>query len=333
MDFDLPAGLDRLAEEAAAVASRVVGAGGVPRRHLDHRLRRSVRGGAGERGWLGMTWPVADGGHGRSALERFVVFEALIAGGAPIAAMWFADRQIGPTLLQFGAPDQRRRWLPGILDGTSMWCIGMSEPDAGSDVASLRTRAARGTATTGSSPGRRCGPRGAAVADWMLPDRPHRSRCAAPCRAVRSRRRPASRRASRSGAIVDMTGNDHFCEVVFDDVRVPGANLVGERNGSFRQVMRQMEHERGGIDRLVSNRLLFESVRRSAWIDRSRPARAPGDGAARDRLPDRSAARAARGARPGARSSSPPPPRRSAPSTSRTSPRSAAGSLGPRRRC
>ena len=60
-----------------------------------------------------------------------------------------------------------------------------------------------------------------------------------------------------------MTGNDHFCEVIFDDVRVPGANLVGERNGSFRQVMRQMEHERGGIDRLVSNRLLFESVRRA----------------------------------------------------------------------
>ena len=68
-----------------------------------------------------------------------------------------------------------------------------------------------------------------------------------------------------------MTGNDHFCEVVFDEVRVPGANLVGECNGSFRQVMRQMEHERGGIDRLVSNRLLFESVRRSAWIDHRDP--------------------------------------------------------------
>ena len=97
----------------------------------------------GDRGWLGMTWPVEEGGHGRTALERFVVFEALIANGAPVAASWFADRQMGPTLLQFGTAEQRRRWLPGIVAGESMWCIGMSEPDAGSDVASLRTQAVR----------------------------------------------------------------------------------------------------------------------------------------------------------------------------------------------
>ena len=60
------------------------------------------------RGWLGMTWPVAEGGGGRSALERFVVFEALISEGAPVATSWFADRQIGPTLLQFGTEEQRR---------------------------------------------------------------------------------------------------------------------------------------------------------------------------------------------------------------------------------
>ena len=92
-------------------------------------------------GWLGMTWPVEEGGGGRSSLERFVVFEALIAEGAPVATSWFADRQIGPTLLQFGTPEQRRRWLPEIISGTSAWSIGMSEPDAGSDVASLRTTA------------------------------------------------------------------------------------------------------------------------------------------------------------------------------------------------
>ena len=276
----------------------VVGAGCVPRRHLDRRLRRSrSRRSSAKRGWIGMTWPVADGGHGRSALERFVVFEQLIAGGAPIAAMWFADRQIGPSLLQFGSPEQRRRWLPGILDGSSMWCIGMSEPDNGSDVAGLRTRAVR-DGDDWIVTGQKVWTSGAAVGDWIYliartdPDAPAHAGLSD---LVVDLRAPGI----EIRRIVDMTGNDHFCEVVFDEVRVPGANLVGERNGSFRQVMRQMEHERGGIDRLVSNRLLFESVRRSAWIDRSRPARAPGVGAARDRLPDRSDARAARSARTG----------------------------------
>src|SRR4029077_5391927 len=95
------------------------------------------------RGWLGMTWPEDEGGHGRSAIERFVVFETLIAAGAPVATSWFADRQIGPTLLQYGTAEQRRRFLPEIVSGRSAWSIGMSEPDAGSDVAAIRTRATR----------------------------------------------------------------------------------------------------------------------------------------------------------------------------------------------
>ena len=174
------------------------------------------------RGWIGMTWPVEEGGGGRTPLERFVVFEQLIAGGAPIAAMWFADRQMGPTLLQFGT------------DGAAP-ALAARHPRRRVDVVHRHVRARRrlrrrrrsgpgpsATATTGSSPARRCGRRGAAVADWMLPDRPHRSRRAAARRAVRVRRRHARRPASRSRRIVDMTGNDHFCEVTFDDVRVPG---------------------------------------------------------------------------------------------------------------
>ena len=248
MDFDLPAGLDRLAEEAAAVASEWSARAAFPE---DTWIvgYDAVRVGAGAtRGWLGMTWPVDEGGHGRSALERFVVFEALIGDGAPLATSWFADRQIGPTLLQFGTPEQRRRFLPDIVAGTSAWSIGMSEPDAGSDVASIRTRAVR-DGDDWIVNGTKVWTSGAADADWCYliartdPDAPPHaglSELIVDLHAPGIEIRP----------ITDMTGNRHFCEVVFTDVRVPGANLVGEENGSFRQVMRQMEHERGGIDRL-----------------------------------------------------------------------------------
>ncbi len=210
------------------------------------------------RGWLGMTWPVEEGGGGRSPLERFVVFEALISEGAPVATSWFADRQIGPTLLQYGTPGQRRRWLPDIVAGTSGWCIGMSEPDAGSDVASLRTRAER-HGDTWVVHGQKVWTSGAASADWCYliartdPDAPPHaglSEFVVDMHSPGIEVRP----------IVDATGNAHFCEVHLDGVEVPADCLVGTENGSFKQVMRQMEHERGGIDRLVSNRRLYLDV-------------------------------------------------------------------------
>jgi len=208
------------------------------------------------RGWIGMTWPTEFGGGGRSALERFVVYEALITQGAPIASSWFADRQMGPTLLQFGTPEQRERWLPGIIAAESMWCIGMSEPDAGSDVASLRTNAVR-HGDEWVVNGQKIWNSGGAQADW--------------CYLIARTDADAPKHKGLSEFIVDMTSpgitvkpirdmtdDEHFCEIYFDDVRVPAENLVGTENSSFKQVMRQMEHERGGIDRLVSNKRLYQ---------------------------------------------------------------------------
>jgi alkylation response protein AidB-like acyl-CoA dehydrogenase len=219
------------------------------------------------RGWLGMTWPVEEGGGGRSALERFVVFEALISEGAPVATSWFADRQIGPTLLQFGTPEQRRRWLPDIVAGTSAWSIGMSEPDAGSDVASLRTAAVR-HGDRWVVDGQKIWTSGARDADWCYliartdPDAP-------PHAGLSEFVVDMTSPGIEVRPIVDATGNAHFCEVYLDGVEVPDTHLVGTLNGSFKQVMRQMEHERGGIDRLVSNRRLYLDVLETA--DRSDP--------------------------------------------------------------
>ena len=96
-----------------------------------------------ERGWIGMTIPPEYGGHGRSALERYIVVEELLAAGAPVAAHWISDRQVGPNLLRYGSESLKRRYLPAIAQGTCYFAIGMSEPDAGSDLAAVRTTGTR----------------------------------------------------------------------------------------------------------------------------------------------------------------------------------------------
>lgn len=258
MDFEMPASIEALAEEARAVGEIVARERPLREDSWVIGFDRGFSLELGRRGWLGMTWPVSEGGHGRTPLERFVVTEALITAGAPIAASWVGDRQIGPTLLAFGSVDQRRRYIPDMVAGRTSWCLGLSEPDSGSDLASLRTRAVR----RGDSyvvEGRKIWTSFGALADH--------------CYLVARTNAEAPPHAGLSELVVDMqspgvvarpivdaTRAAHFCEVEFDGVHVPAENLVGTVDGSWRQVTRQLEHERGGIDRLVSNRALFLDV-------------------------------------------------------------------------
>ena len=258
MDISWPAELADLSAEAEVVAREASTRSDFPEDSwvvgYDAAFTREL----GQRGWIGMTWPVEAGGHGRSALERFVVYEQLIKHGAPICAGWIADRQMGPSILQYGTHEQRQRWLPGIVAGESIWCIGMSEPDAGSDVASARTRADR-DGNDWIVNGQKVWTSGAAYADW--------------CYCIVRTDLDAPKHAGLSELVIDMhstgvevrairdmTNTQHFCEVHFDGVRVPGENLIGEVNRSFRQLMRQLEHERGGIDRLMSNYALYRDL-------------------------------------------------------------------------
>jgi alkylation response protein AidB-like acyl-CoA dehydrogenase len=270
MDFTLSDAMDSLAQEARDVAiagsqrstfpedSWIVGYDPEFTRHL------------AERGWVGMTWPTSEGGHGRHPLERFVVYEQLIKHGAPISAGWFADRQIGPTLIQFATPEQRKRWIPAIVAGKSNWCIGISESDSGSDVASVRTTA-RSEGTGWVVNGSKIWTSGAAHADWCYciartdPDAPKHAGLS---EFVVDMQSPGI----EVHPIVDMTGNEHFCEVSFCDVVVPWENQIGAINGSFRQLMKQMDHERGGIDRLVSNFALYRDLMETpGLLNRSDP--------------------------------------------------------------
>jgi alkylation response protein AidB-like acyl-CoA dehydrogenase len=209
----------------------------------------------GDRGWLGMTWPRQYGGHERPAQERYVVTEELLAAGAPVAAHWIADRQSGPSLLRYGTEKQRQEILPRIAAGECFFVIGMSEPDSGSDLASIRTRAARN-----------------AAGDWVVSgaktwtSNAHHSHYAITL--VRTGPPGDGRRGKHQGLtqlLVDLSlpgitinpirildGGHHFNEVVFDDVVVPADMLLGEEGAGWQQVTAELAFERSGPERFLS---------------------------------------------------------------------------------
>ena len=256
LDFRLTPELETLRSKARAVAAAGVAAHGVHSDSWINGFSKEFSATIAAEGWVGMTWPTEHGGGGRATIERIIMSEELISAGAPIAASWFADRQFGPSLISYGTPDQQAEYLPGILSGTTSWSIGMSEPDAGSDLAALKTSAVRDRDVFLVN-GQKIWTSGAALADYCYlicrtnsTGRPHEG--------VSELIVPMSLPGIEVRTIRDMVDNTHFCETFFTDVRVPIENLVGVEGEAFRQTMTQLEHERGGIDRLVSNKPLYD---------------------------------------------------------------------------
>ncbi|MGV9923256.1 acyl-CoA dehydrogenase family protein [Nocardia rhamnosiphila] len=205
-----------------------------------------------EHGWLGMTVPVEYGGHGRTHLERFVVTEELLAAGAPVAAHWIADRQIVPSLLKYGTEEQKHTYLPAIARGECYFGIGMSEPDSGSDLASVRTRATR-TDGGWSITGTKVWTSGAHRADAFI------------CLARTEPVDPAHRHDGLSQFLVDlrspgvdirpivsMNGEHHFNEVVLEEVFVADDRVFGTLGNGWQQVTSELSFERSGPERFLS---------------------------------------------------------------------------------
>jgi len=204
----------------------------------------------GKRGWIGMTWPQEYGGHNRSALERFVVVEEMLAAGAPLGAHWIGDRQSGPLLLRMGTEEQRQRFLPMIARGEAAFCIGLSEPDSGSDLASIRSRADKVDGGWRLN-GRKIWTTHAHSSDFMI----------GLFRSDRSQEKHAGLSQFlidlRSSGIevrpiADLTGEAHFNEVLFEDVFVPDDLLVGKAGNGWQQVTSELTFERSQPDRFMS---------------------------------------------------------------------------------
>ena len=227
----------------------------------------------GARGWIGMTWPRRYGGHERSALERYVVLEEMLASGAPVSGHWVADRQSGPLILRVGTEQQKNAILPRIAAGELQFCIGMSEPDSGSDLASVRTRAVveeggfrvNGTKLWTSNAHR---------ADYMI-------------LLCRTGEAGEQRHGGLTQFLVDLkatqgiairpvhnlAGEHHFNEVVFQDVFLPGANVLGEVGGGWKQVTGELAFERSGPERFLSSFTLLVELARALGPDPSERAR------------------------------------------------------------
>jgi alkylation response protein AidB-like acyl-CoA dehydrogenase len=213
----------------------------------------------GERGWIGMTWPKRYGGHERSFLERYVMLEEMLAAGAPVSAHWVADRQSGPLLLRFGTEAQRERFLPAIVRGELAFAIGMSEPDSGSDLASIRTRAVRkdgGYVVNGTkvwtSSAHRSQYAIALFRTTVVPDKKHEglSQFLVDLKSPGITIRP----------IINLAGSHDFNEVVFEDAFVPEDMRVGAEGDGWKQVTTELSFERSGPERYLSSFALITEL-------------------------------------------------------------------------
>lgn len=225
------------------------------------------------RGWVGLTVPAEYGGAGLDPYCRFVLVEELLAAGAPVAAHWIGDRQSAPLLLHYGTEEQRRAFLPGICNGELFFCIGMSEPNSGSDLASVRTRAEK------------------VEGGWRLNGQKiwttyaHKSHYMIAL--VRTSGTSEDRQNGLSQFLVDLslpgvtvnpialgTGDADFNEVFFEDVLLPADSLVGEEGNGWKQVNAELAFERSGPERIYSSLVLLD-----LWVQLLGPDPDPADAA------------------------------------------------------
>lgn len=245
--IDLPAAAIALQAEVRAFIAEHHHVMGFSRGEHNREFSRAM----GRKGWIGMTWPKQYGGHERSAFERYVVIEEMLVAGAPLSAHYTGDRQSGPNILRFGTEEQKQYFCPRIAAGELTFCIGMSEPGSGSDVAATRTRAAKvegGYRINGSK---------------LWTSNAHNSDYAILfCKMAGTD--DTDRHGGASQFLLDMKtpgvevkpvinllGEHHFNEIFLTDVFVPQAMLLGQEGNGWNQLTSELAFERSAPDRFL----------------------------------------------------------------------------------
>jgi alkylation response protein AidB-like acyl-CoA dehydrogenase len=211
-----------------------------------------------QRGWIGLTWPKEYGGQGRSYIDRLILTEEMLRYGAPAAYHWFADRQIGGSVVTYGTEEQKRELLPRIIAGEACIGLGMSETEAGSDLASLQTRAVEDGDDYVIN-GQKTWTSGGSFVDYFYllartdPEAPKH-------RGISEFIIPADVPGINRIPMIDITGTEAWNDVFFDGARVPKKCLIGEKNRGFLQALHQLDYERSGMERLMGNYPLFDAI-------------------------------------------------------------------------
>jgi 3-oxocholest-4-en-26-oyl-CoA dehydrogenase alpha subunit len=211
-----------------------------------------------QKGWIGLSWPKELGGGGRSAVDRMIMTEEILRYGAPAACHWFADRQIGNAIIHYGNDEQKREWLPIIMRGEAYVGLGLSEPDAASDLASIKTKATE------------------ANDHYIIDGQKVWTSCAKYMNYIYLIVRTDPTVPKHKGIsefffstkipgvtltpTIDITGSEAWCETFLDQVKVPKNSLIGEKNKGFYQVVNQLDFERAGLERLMGNYVLYDAI-------------------------------------------------------------------------
>lgn len=267
-DFDfepvqMPPAVQQLRRDVRAFLAEEVAAGTfTPKRNSWSTGDPAFSRKCGQRGFIGMTWPKRYGGHERTALERYVMTEEMLAGGAPVGAHWVADRQSGHQILRYGSDRAKETILPRICAGECFFAIGMSEPDSGSDLAAARTKATK-VAGGWAIEGTKIWTSSAHRAHYLI--------------ALARTSKEEERHQGLTQFIVDLSqpkvairpiynlyGGHDFNEVVFDGYFVPDDMVMGEVGSGWKMVTGELAFERSGPDRFLSTyQLLLDSIRQA----------------------------------------------------------------------
>ena len=232
-----------LADNLVGEFAKLRGRGGPGDEHALLDERRTWERKLGEAGWTCVGWSKEHGGRGLSLMQQVIFFEEYARAGGPGRLGHIGEGLLGPTVIAFGSAEQKRRFLPPIVKGEELWCQGYSEPNAGSDLANVQTKAHR-DGDEWLIEGQKVWTSGAQWSDWCFvlcrtdPNAPNH-------KAISYLLVPMRQKGIEIRPIVQLTRESEFSEVFFDNARTAAENVVGEVNGGWTVAMGTLAFERG----------------------------------------------------------------------------------------